>query len=158
MNIIMKKTIKCIVAVLTVFFALSSGQAYSHNYYQDREAHDRMKAERVAYLTSAMDLTSAEAEKFWPVYNSMEKARKTAFRNVMEAYKALDEGLKAGKSEKEISNLLDKYVTAVKESRNVEDRFMPQLTKILSVEKVAKLFIGEEEFRRIQINRWGDRK
>ena len=88
----------------------------------------------------------------------MEKARKTAFRNVMEAYKALDEGLKAGKSEKEISNLLDKYVTAVKESRNVEDRFMPQLTKILSVEKVAKLFIGEEEFRRIQINRWGDRK
>ena len=61
--------------------------------YRDRESHDRMMAEKVAYLTSAMDLTPAEAEKFWPVYNDMEKARKVAFRKVMMAYDALKKGI-----------------------------------------------------------------
>lgn len=105
-----------------------------------------------------MDLTPAEAEKFWPVYNDMEKARKEAFRKVMVAYDALKKGLSEGKSEKEISTLLNRYVEAMRTSRDVEARFTPQLTRIVSVEKVAKLLIGEEEFRRMQIGRWNEKK
>lgn len=113
-----------------------------------------MKAERVAYLTAAMNLTPAEAEKFWPLYNSMENERRASFGKVMKAYKALDEGTKAGKTGKEISVLLDNYVNAIKDSRAVESKYVPMFTKILSVEKVAKLFIGEEEFRRQKIGHW----
>ena len=78
-----------------------------------------MKAERVAYLTAAVNLTPAEAEKFWPVYNNMERERRASFGKVMKAYKALDEGIKAGKTEKEISVLLNNYVNAIKDSRSV---------------------------------------
>ena len=46
----------------------------------------------------------------------------------------------------------------MKTSRDVEARFALQLTRIVSVEKVGKLFIGEEEFRRMQIGRWNEKK
>ena len=42
----------------------------------------------------------------------------------------------------------------MKDSRSVEAKYVPMFTKILSVEKVAKLFIGEEEFRRQKIGHW----
>ncbi len=144
--------------ILMIIILLSSTFRISADNRHDNQWQERMRAERVAYLTSAMDLTSAEAEKFWPVYNRMESERRASFVKVLDAYKALDEGLKSGKSEDEISVLLDKYVNAMKNSRGVEAKYVPVFTKILSVEKVAKLFIGEEEFRRQQINRWNSDK
>ncbi len=42
----------------------------------------------------------------------------------------------------------------MKDSRSVEAKYVPMFTKILSVEKVAKLFIGEEDFRRQKIGHW----
>ena len=50
-----------------------------------RDWEDRFKAEKIAYLTDAMDLTSAEAERFWPVYNKCECERKGCFRASMKA-------------------------------------------------------------------------
>lgn len=115
---------------------------------------DKMRVEKIAYLTAEMNLSPDEAEKFWPIYNNMENDRRAYFEKVMQSFKALDEGLNAGKSERELSVLLNNYVNAVKESRCVEAKYTPLFTKVISVEKVAKLFIGEEEFRRQQINRW----
>lgn len=143
---------------LSLAFVLMSAQPSSACCAYDKASHDKMRAEKVAYLTAAMDLTPAEAEKLWPVYNDMEKARREAFRKVMVAYDALKSALSEGKTEKQISTLLDRYVEAMKTSREVEAKFTPVLTRIVSVEKVAKLFIGEEEFRRMQIGRWGEKK
>ena len=141
-----------------VIALLMSMQMASGRCRENGDWKDKMKAEKVAWLTTAMDLTPAEAEKFWPVYNNMENERREAFGKVMKAYRALDEALKAGKPEKELSALLNAYVNAMKDSRNVEAKFTPALTKILSVEKVARLFVSEEEFRRQQIHRWrGDK-
>lgn len=151
MNNIGKKII--IVAVLLASFVfaspLLSSQPHCRGGWQDK-----LKAERVTYLTDAMGLTSSEAEKFWPVYNEMDAERKSSFGKVMKSFKALDDALKAGKPESELSVLLNNYFKAMDASRGVEAKYIPRLNKILSVEKVARLFVGEEEFRRQQIHRW----
>lgn len=127
----------------------SSSQPHGRGGWQDK-----MKAERVAYLTDAMGITSSEAEKFWPVYNEMDAERKSSFEKVMRSFKALNDAVKAGKPEAVISELLNNYLKANAASRAVELKYVPRFNKILSVEKVAKLFVGEEEFRRQQIHRW----
>lgn len=151
MNNIGKKII--IVAVLLASFVfaspLLSSQPHCRGGWQDK-----LKAERVAYLTDAMGLTSSEAEKFWPVYNEMDAERKSSFGKVMKSFKALNDAVKAGKPEAVISELLNNYLKANAASRAVELKYVPRFNKILSVEKVAKLFVGEEEFRRQQIHRW----
>lgn len=143
-----------IVAVLALF-SLTRTAVFAH---QEGDWQEKMRAERVAFLTTAMELTPAEAEKFWPVYNSMEAERRASFGKVMRAYKALSDGVAAGKTDKELEVLVNDYTTANKNSHSIEAKYTPQLVKVLSVSKVAKLFVAEEEFRRQQIGRWSSNK
>ena len=154
----MKTTGRYIIAAIAVLFSISMSFNASAGCHGDNGWQERMKAERVAYLTAAMNLTPAEAEKFWPVYNSMEAERRASFGKVMRAYKALSDGVAAGKTDKELEVLVNDYTTANKNSHSIEAKYTPQLVNVLSVSKVAKLFVAEEEFRRQQIGRWSSNK
>ena len=99
---------KRILLILTVLISALPGLGAQDKGKKD--CHDKWKAEKIAYLTAALDLTSAEAEKFWPVYNKCEREKRNSFKVSMDAYKALDEAIKAGKGDKEINTLLDKYI------------------------------------------------
>ncbi len=151
----MKRFSKYFIVAVLALFSLARTAAFAH---QEGDWQEKMRAERVAFLTTAMELTPAEAEKFWPVYNSMESERRASFGKVMRAYKALSEGVAAGKTDKELEVLVNDYTTANKNSHSIEAKYTPQLIKILSVSKVAKLFVAEEEFRRQQIGRWSSSK
>lgn len=141
--------------LVAALFTLTGTASFADNSHKC-DWQEKMKTEKIAFLTSAMDLTPAEAEKFWPVYNDMENERRASFKKNMGAFKALDEGLKAGLPEKEISVLVNNYVNAIKASRAVEAKYTPSFLKILPAEKVGKMFVAEEEFRRQQIGRWND--
>ena len=147
----MKRFSKYFIVAVLALFSLARTAAFAH---QEGDWQEKMRAERVAFLTTAMELTPAEAEKFWPVYNSMEAERRASFGKVMRAYKALSDGVAAGKTDEELEVLVNDYTTANKNSHSVEAKYTPQLVKILSVSKVAKMFVAEEEFRRQQIGRW----
>ncbi len=151
----MKRFSKYFIVAVLALFSLARTAAFAH---QEGDWREKMRAERVAFLTTAMELTPAEAEKFWPVYNSMEAERRASFGKVMKAYKALSDGVAAGKTDKELEVLVNDYTTANKNSHSIEAKYTPQLIKILSVSKVAKLFVAEEEFRRQQIGRWSSSK
>lgn len=146
------------IMIAFVVMAVLLFSSFKASAQHQRGWQDKMRAERVAYLTEAMDLTSDEAEKFWPVYNEMETVRRASFGRIMKSLKALNEAIEAGKPSSEISLLLDNYLKAMSASKDVESKFVPKFTKILPVEKVAKLFIGEENFRRNQIGRWNPEK
>ncbi len=151
----MKRFSKYLIVVVLALFSLTRTAVSAH---QEGDWQEKMKAERVAFLTTAMELTPAEAEKFWPVYNSMEAERRASFGKVMRAYKALSDGVAAGKTDRELEVLVNDYTTANKNSHSIEAKYTPQLMKVLSVSKVAKLFVAEEEFRRQQIGRWSSNK
>lgn len=151
----MKRFSKYFIVAVLALFSLARTAAFAH---QEGDWQEKMRAERVAFLTTAMELTPAEAEKFWPVYNTMEAERRASFGKVMRAYKALSDGVASGKTDKELEVLVNDYTTANKNSHSIEAKYTPQLIKILSVSKVAKLFVAEEEFRRQQIGRWSSSK
>jgi hypothetical protein len=59
----------------------------------------------------------------------------------------------AGKSEKELSHLADEYLAALKAQSDVEQKAYKDYAKVLPVEKLAKLYVGEEKFRRQHIRK-----
>lgn len=118
-----------------------------------KDWQDKWKAEKIAYLTDAMELTSAEAERFWPVYNKCECEKKRCFKMSMEAYKVLNDAITAGKGDNELDALLDKYIEAQERGKEIDSKYVLEYRKILSGKKVAKLYIAEESFRRQQIHR-----
>ena len=111
---------------------------------------ERIRSERVAFITEELGLTPAEAEKFWPVYNEFRDRKAEAQREIRETYKALDEAVKAGI---DVSSCLDAYVTAIDAKSGIETEALKAYRKVLPAEKIAKLYLSEERFRMQQIHR-----
>lgn len=145
----MKKvySILCILLALTV-----SANGFAQKKHEDW--HQKMQAEKTAYLTTAMGLTPAEAEVFWPVYNQYSAEKHEALKAVRSSYKALHEAIDAQKDEKEIADLLDAYVEASKLPSQIEADYTGKFAKIVSAKKTALLYIGEESFRKMQFQRF----
>jgi Spy/CpxP family protein refolding chaperone len=113
---------------------------------------ERMRAEQVAFITSELNLTEAEAQAFWPVYNEVQQQRREAFKVQMDAMKALKKGVEVGDK---TADLLDTYLQAKEKCQEVDAKAIKRYKKVLSDEKVAKLVLAEEKFRHQQIGKLG---
>ena len=100
-----------------------------------------------------LGITPKEAQAFWPVYNQVEQERDEAVRLVFQSFMEMEKAVSAGKSEKEVSKLLDAYLDALEKQGDLESKAAEKYAKVLPMEKVAKLYVGEEKFRRQQIRR-----
>ena len=144
---------KKVISVL-IFLALVAGMAQAQDKQEKKNGHnwrEKVRAEQVAFITSELDLSESEAQAFWPVYNEVQKQRREAFRTTGEAYMNLQKGV----DEKEVSQLLDKYLEAKKAGEKMEADAVARYKKVLPVNKVAKLLLAEEKFRQNQIHRLG---
>ena len=113
----------------------------------------RMRSEKIAFLTSEIGLTPEEAQVFWPIYNKAEAEETSAFNETRKCFTALNEAVQQKKSQSEISRLLHEYTSAVSKSQGIQAKYVSQYEKVISAEKVAKLFLAEERFRNNQILR-----
>jgi hypothetical protein len=71
----------------------------------------------------------------------------------MSSYKQLSEAIAGKKPEKEISQLLDKYIQAKIQQDKLDNAAVDSYKAVLPVEKVAKLYVAEEKFRRQYIHK-----
>ena len=142
MRITMKKLISMVCLALLVALT-ASAQKKGENW------QEKVRAERVAFLTTELDLSEAEAQVFWPVYNALQQERRDAFKAVRSATKALSEALKKG--EGDTAALLDDYLKAREKTAALERSSVERFKKVLPIEKVAKLSLAEEKFRHRQI-------
>ena len=138
----MKKIIS-LVGVALVLTLTASAQQKGENW------QEKVRAERVAFLTTELDLSEAEAQDFWPVYNAVQQERRDAFKAVHSAAKALSNALKKG--EGDTAALLEAYLKAHEQTTALERSGVERFKKVLPIEKVAKLTLAEEKFRHRQI-------
>lgn len=117
----------------------------------------KMMSEKIAFLTIELDITPEEAQVFWPVYNQVETEKDQAMKNVFEAYVALERALENGKSGKEAEKLLNDYLNAINKQNAILSEAVEKYKAVLPADKVAKLFVGEEKFRRQHIRRLHDK-
>lgn len=111
----------------------------------------KMMSEKIAFLTMEINLTPEEAQIFWPVYNQINSERDAAMNDIINTFHAMKKAIDEGKSEKEIAECLNKYIAAQEKLRETDNASYDRYIKVLSVEKVAKLYVAEEKFRRNHI-------
>jgi hypothetical protein len=146
----MKKILTIFAIIATMACMSASAQAHRG---RGEEWKEKMMAEKVAFLTLEVGLTPEEAQAFWPVYNQIETEKDEAMFAMIKAYKEMHKAIEEKKGDKEISVLLDKYLEAQKKLNDIENGISARYKAVLPVEKVAKLYVAEEEFRRQQIRK-----
>ena len=123
--------------------------------FAQRPGFDKIKALKTAYITNQLDLTSAEAEKFWPVYNQYDKKlhkltvidRKNLQNDIVESG-----GIDA-LSTAEAKKLTDQITELRTSIYHAEQQKLEALQKVLSNKKILKLIGAEESFRRELLQR-----
>ena len=104
----MKKVITLVCLALIVA-GTASAQKQNGNW------REKVRSEKIAFITMELDLSEAEAQVFWPVYNDVEKTRREAFQESRAAAKALKEAL--AKGEGDVNALLDEYLAKREKAR-----------------------------------------
>ena len=146
------KSVKFFFAIAVLCMAGMNGTVEA----QERRNEDwkqKFMSEKIAFLTSEMQITPEEAQVFWPVYNQIWKEKDEVMKKIFKSFRELEEALDSGKSGKEINKLMEAYLAAEQQQRDIDAQVAERVGKVLPIEKTARLFIAEEKFRRQQINR-----
>lgn len=130
-------------------FAQPQGQKRSEE--QRKKGFDRIHSEKVAFITSELDLTPEEAQDFWPVYNQCWKEAAKAYKSRKDAFSEFRGKKAADLSEKELEKKVDAYIEASKASAQILYEWYPKFKKVLPIRKVAKLYQAEENFQQHMI-------
>lgn len=137
-----------------------STQVFSQQRRMKTPDPDKVKAYKIAYITDVLDLSSAEAQKFWPVYNEHEKVM-TELRKQENAI--IRKFIKNKDDIESISETDAKQVlTSMKKIRaKIDDHslaLVDKLKKILPYKKVLKLIVAERRFKKILLERLKKRR
>ncbi len=135
---------------LAAIVIASVSTVFAQNQPKDEGWKDRIKAEKIAFITTDLNLTPEEAQVFWPVYNKYNTQKAELNKAVRDAYMALDEALKTGA---DIAAKLDAYAKAMDAQKAGMAAEVKDYKKVIPVEKIAKLYVSEEKFRFNQIEK-----
>ena len=110
------------------------------------EMFEKIKAEKVSFFTDKLNLTAAEAQTFWPVYNEFEKKRFDIQREKHDFERMHDEEFNK-LSDSEIEKLTDNYLGSYEKEAILLKDYNKQFLKILPKKKVLLLYRTENDFR-----------
>ena len=96
---------------------------------------EKVQALKIAFLTQKLQLTTDEAEKFWPVYNQYERDLQTV------------------RKENKNGDVLDGEQRLL----DIRKKYRDSFERILGLQKLNTLFNAEKEFRSILIKRLKDK-
>lgn len=120
--------------IFTLLFFVS---AISVTYAQEQpelKAEEKIQAMEVGYISQKLNLTTEEAQKFWPIYNDY----KRDVREVMKSYRNNPD-----------ADILEKDKKIIDIKMRYRDRF----TSVIGQPRVRTFFQAEGDFRRALMNR-----
>jgi len=130
------------ILILIVFLA------YTSNFYAQRGSkHEKVKSLKVAYITEQLDLTSVEAQAFWPIYNEHEKKRnELRKRERNDIHAKLRDANEL--SETEANKLLEVALSIKAEKEKLSRSFLKEINKVISSKKTILLLNAEDDFKK----------
>ena len=121
---------KYLLVILAIFGSVSFTMAQSGN------GRERVQALKVAFITQKLHLTTAEAEKFWPVYNQYDS-------EIMQ--------LRANNRNGDVIENEQKLL-------DIRKKYKSSFEKILGPQRVNDLYNAERDFRNALIQRLKERR
>ncbi|HMS29994.1 MAG TPA: hypothetical protein PKD32_09090 [Saprospiraceae bacterium] len=134
----MKKLFTCMILMTLSLISIAQNNPEKTNKQQLLE---KIEAQRSAYITSKLDMTSEESAKFWPLYNEYSRKR----MELKKEYKAQNAD---NLSEQESRMELDEQIESQEKALALKKSYYEKFKAVLPAAKLAKLESAEQEFRR----------
>jgi hypothetical protein len=143
------------------FFVSIVGSVVISQTQPQQKRGDRIETLKIGFLTKRMDLTTAESQKFWPLYNEHEKKISELESNLSNVRGLTPEKL-ATMSDKEVEDAMARFIEHGQQLQDQRKKFHEDLKKILPIKKIALFYLAERDFKkelvRMAIERRNQRK
>jgi Spy/CpxP family protein refolding chaperone len=140
-----------------ILFLLISFSFYAQG-ERMKEKKEQIKAMKVAFLTTELNLTPNEAEKFWPIYNTFDdKQFELRHKKMKGSFRKMNDDELDKLSEKEATALLNQIESNEEELFQLRKKFSSNLKEVLPAVKIIKLKKAEEDFNRKLLQQYRDK-
>ena len=139
----MKLTLSLIITILCI----------STVFAQHPNKRKKIKALKTAHITNELNLTSKEAEKFWPIYNASQEEHHQLRRESRQLRIQLKENFD-GISENDATIILKKSIDLQNRMHEVNNKLTSNLMKFLPAKKIILLKKAEDDFTRKLIQKF----
>lgn len=123
-----------------------------------KEKKEQIKALKVAFITTELDLTPDEAAKFWPLFNAFEDKQQEIRKQKMKSFFDRNDGALDKLSEKDASSMLAQMESTEDELYQLKKKFVSSLKSVLPATKILKLKKAEEGFSKKLLQQYRDKK
>ena len=125
--------------------------SYSQKGERNEKMDEKLKAQKIAYITSELELSPEESQVFWPIYNEHETE-----------IKKLREGMKWVKPSSEMTEeaaaeLVNQSLEFEEKALQLKKGYLNKMAEVLPMTKIAKLQMLEREFKRKMLGKIRDR-
>lgn len=117
-----------------------------------QEQREQIEIHKIAYLTDKLDLTSSEAEKFWPIYND-NRDKMNEERKEFKSTFSKNQDTEGELSEEEASVIIKSLVEHEQRMLDIRKSYFNDLNKALTPQKIVKLIKAEKGFREEMVRR-----
>jgi len=150
-NLIYKSAILLIVILLSL-------PNYAQNGQRKKLLKEKIEAQKIAYITNALSLTSGEAQQFWPVYNEFsdknEELLKAFRKNNIEDRDVNPETI----SDKEALEMADGQIIQAQQILDLRKKYHIEFKKVLPPKKLLKLYQAERDFKKFLLKEIKERR
>jgi len=112
-----------------------------------KQKTEEYKSEKIAYITTTMNLTPEEAEVFWPIYNKYSTKKDEMLVSMRDYRVALTDDYDE-LTEAQAKEAIDYFQKHMKEMNALLIVSQNEYLKVLSAKKVLLLTKAEKDFRR----------
>ncbi|MES2419487.1 MAG: hypothetical protein V4541_14975 [Bacteroidota bacterium] len=136
---------------LLIFFMVPIGTMAQYS----KNVGEKMKANKVAFLTTKLDLSVEEAKIFWPIFNDF-------YRDQYNLREQQSKKMIRFKKISEIDDLSDAEIQAMifndfdfrQKDLNIEKKYYNKLRASLPIKIVGKFYRAQEAFKRELLNQY----
>ena len=107
---------------------------------------EKLNNYKIGFFTKKLNLTSEEAEKFWPVYNDYQGQRNLIQREKLKLNRNFNQN-ESSLSDNQLEEMGDKYVDCLVQESNLAVAFHKKLKEVLPPVKIILYYQAENQYK-----------
>jgi len=133
---------------LTIWLYLGQSASFA------QEQDSKIENLKIAFITRKLDLSTEQAQQFWPIFNEFETKRK-AIKVELRTFREKEQLVVA--KDKQLSSVT-KMLDMKEEELKIERAYVPKFAKVLKPWQVVELYSIEREVAKHLLHRMEERK
>jgi hypothetical protein len=107
---------------------------------------EKLNNYKIGFFTKKLNLTSGEAEKFWPVYNEYQGQKNLVQMEKMKLNRNFNQN-ESSLTDKQMEDMGDKYVDCLVQETNLAVAFHKKLKEVLPPVKIILYYQAENQYK-----------